>query len=273
MIRQADNIVALIVARNEEEYISKVISALKSQTLPLNNIILVDDGSTDETAIIAEKLGCIIISLPFHEESLVGNPDLAKRWNAGLNTVVEYSPDYVLLMGGDHVLPEDYVEELLAKMTDEIVVASGRIEGEGYTENAPRGSGRLVKASFWINENKMQYPISHGWESWLLFKAMQIGYEARCFREITSKIERPTSLGKAKSPGKAMYALGYDGKYAIGKCFLTFFRSPRAGLEIFWGWLRHENVERLDVAAFVNKMQKNRFWGRIWSFIKKGGRR
>ncbi len=262
----------MIVARNEEEHISKVISALKSQTLPLNNIVLVDDGSTDETATLAEKFGCIIISLPFHEESLVGSPDLAKRWNVGLNTVVEYSPDYVLLIGGDHVLPENYVVELLEKMTDEIVVASGRIEGEPYTENQPRGSGRLVKASFWIKENEMQYPVSHGWESWLLFKAMKMGFETRCFRDITSKIERPTTIKKLGA-GKAMYALGYNWKYTLSRCLVTFFKSPKAGLQMFWGWFRHKDVERLDVADFVNKMQSKRFWGRVWSFIKKGGRR
>lgn len=143
---KAENFVALIVARNEEERISRVISALKSQTFPINKVVLVNDGSTDETATIAERLGGIVMSLPFHEESLVGTPELDIRWNVGLYTVIEHSPDYVLLMGGDHVLPENYIEELLEKMTDKIVIASGRIEGEPYTENAPRGSGRLVKA-------------------------------------------------------------------------------------------------------------------------------
>ncbi len=264
---------ALIVARDEEEHIFDVISALNSQTVPIERVILVDDGSTDETANIAERLGCIVISLPFHEKSLVGTPELARRWNTGLNTVIGYSPDYVLLVGGDHILPENYIEELLPKMTDEIIVASGRIEGEPYTENAPRGSGRLVRAPFWINENEMQYPITHGWESWLLFKVMEMGFETRCFREITTRIERPTSLGKAKSLGKAMYALGYDWKYASGRCFLTFFKSPRAGIEMFWGWLRHEDVKRLDVSDYVNEMQNKRFWGRVWNIIKRGGRR
>lgn len=273
MTSQADNIIALIVARNEEEHISRVISALKSQTLPINKIVLVDDGSTDETATIAERLECIVISLPFHKESLVGTPELAKRWNAGLNTVIEHSPDYVLLMGGDHVLTENYVEELLAKMIDEIVIASGRIEGEVYDENSSRGSGRLVKTSFWIQVNEMQYPITHGWESWLLMKALQMGYETRCFREITTKIERPTSLRKSNSMGKAMYALGYDWKYASGRCFLTFFKSPRAGIEMIWGWLSHKDVEKLDVADFVNKMQNKTFWNRVWSIIKRGGRK
>jgi len=264
---------ALIVARDEEEHIFDVISALNNQTVPIERVILVDDGSTDETASIGKKLGCNVIYLPYHEGSLIGTPEIAERWNKGLKSVAKYSPEYVLLVGGDHILPENYVEELLPKMTDEIVIASGRIEGEGYTENAPRGSGRLVKASFWINENKMQYPVSNGWESWLLFKAMEMGYETKSFREIVTKIERPTSFGKAKSLGRAMYALGYDWKYALGRCFLTFFKSPKAGIKMLWGWLRHKDVKRLDVADFVNDMQSKRFWGRVLGVLKRGGRR
>lgn len=268
-----NKVVALIVARNEERYIFKVISAIKNQTLRISNIVLVDDGSTDETANIAEDFECNVISLPFHENILVGNPDLAIRWNIGLKAVMEYSPDYVLLMGGDHILPEYYVEDVINNMNDDIVIASGRISGEGFNETSPRGSGRIVKTFFWINLNNMKYPISYGWESWLLFKAMKLGYETKCFRNIVTKIERKTTLRNASSLGKAMYALGYDYKYCIGRCFLTFFRSPKAGIKMLWGWSIHKDVERLDVASFVNTMQKERFWNRLLDVIKRGGRK
>lgn len=266
-------IVALIVARNEERYIFKVISAIKNQTLPISNIVFVDDGSTDETASIVESLECILISLPYHEDSLIGKLDLVKRWNIGLKKVIEYSPDYVLLMGGDHILPDYYVEELLNNMTDDIVIASGRIVGEGFNETAPRGSGRIVKMSFWIKLHNIQYPISYGWESWLLFKAMQLGYKTKCFRDIVTKIERETTLNNSSSKGKAMYALGYDYKYCIGRCFLTFFRSPKAGIKMLLGWIMHKDVKRLDVANFVNIMQKERFWNKLLDVIKRGGRK
>jgi len=266
-------IVALIVARNEERQIFRVISALKNQTIPISHIVFVDDGSKDDTARIAESLDCILISLAYHEDNLVGKPDLAKRWNIGLKKVREYSPDYVLLVGGDHVLPEYYVEELLNNMTEEIVISSGRISGEGFNKIAPRGSGRLVKVSFWRDINKMQYPINYGWESWILFKAMQQGFETRCFKNIITKIERKTTLDNSRSIGKAMYALGYDYKYCIGRCFLTFFKSPKGGIKMLLGWLRHKDVVRFDFHNFVNTMQKERFWNKLLEIIKRGGRK
>lgn len=262
-----------MVVRNEETHIARVLSALSCQTFPIQQIILVDDGSIDATPTIAQSFGCTIVSLPFHEDNLVGTPELASRWNIGLKEIQKYAPDYVLLMGGDHVLPTDYLEKLITKMNDNIVIASGSIEGEPYSENSPRGSGRLVNTAFWMRINQMKYPISYGWESWLIFKAMQLGYEPRCFRDIQTNIERQTSLRKSKLLGKAMYALGYDWKYVLGRCFLTFIQSPKAGVDMLWGWRMHQDVERLDVADFVQRLQQKRFCEHIWSFLKKGGRK
>jgi len=70
-----------------------------------------------------------------------------------------------------------------------------------------------------------------------------------------------------------MYALGYDWKYALGRCALTFFKSPKAGIDMFRGWLLHRDVERLDVADWVNQIQKNIFWKRVLEIIKRRGRK
>ena len=271
------SVVAVITARNEEKILPETISLLKEQTLCLKRIVVVNDGSTDKTGEIAKSLGCTVIDLPHHKESFVGRPELAERLNAGLNVAILGNPlpDYVLIVGADHPLPPNYVEELVSRMESnaKLVVASGRIEGEPYTESAPRGSGRLVKTSFWKQISNVLYPIAWGWESWLLMKATQLGYETKCFKDLTTELKRPTRLGKAGYWGKAMYALGYDWKYSLGRCSLTFLKSPRAGLKMFWGWFRHKNVERLDTADWVNQLQKKQLWSRVWQIIKHGGRK
>jgi len=268
-------VVAVVTARNEENYIEQTLMCLRKQTLPLSEIIVVNDGSTDETGEKAKNLGCLVVDLPFHSESYVGRPELAERLNIGLKLAREENPDYVLIVGADHPLPPDYVEQLVKRMelNQKLGVASGYIQGEPYVETHPRGSGRLVKASFWRRINNMQYPVCWGWESWLCFKAMQLGFETKCFKELKTKVERATGLRKAGYLGKAMYALGYDWKYALGRCILTFLKSPKAGLSMFWNWFKHEDVERLDIADWVNNMQKKRFWSRVWRIIKHGGRK
>jgi len=188
---------------------------------------------------------------------------------------VEKDVDYALICGADHVLPKGYFEAIVSRMKTKpkTVVASGRIRGEPYFEFAPRGSGRVVDANFWREVGDLQYPVEWGWEAWLLYKAMQLGYKVRCFQDIVTDIQRPTRFGKTRLWGKAMYALGYDWKYALGRCALTFFKSPKAGLNMFLGWLPHKDVRSLDVADWVNLMQKNEFRKRVQTVIKYCGRK
>jgi len=264
----------VVKARNEEENIEKTLLALKRQTLKPTQIIVVDDGSTDKTAAIASRHADLVVQLPDRGYNIVGRPELAKVVNEGLARVKE-DVDYVMICDSDQIIPEDYVETLVERMKNNprIVIASGRAKGEPFRATHPRGTGRLVNAEFWRKTSGLRYPIEWGWESWLYFKAVQLGYEARSFKDVAIELKRPTSLGKAELWGKAMYALGYDWKYAIGRLAATFFKSPKAGLRMFWGWFHHKGVRRLDVADYVNQMQKNQFWKVVWNFIKSGGRR
>ena len=268
---------AVTCARNEDKNLPENLVALKNQTLRLRQIVVVNDGSTDKTGEIAEALGCTVINLPFHEKSFVGRPELAERFNVGLNAVTHPLPDYVLIVGADHPLPIRYVEQLVTRMESnkKLVVSSGRILGEPYYEAFPRGSGRLVKTWFWKQVSNLQYPVLWCWEEWLCFKAMQLGYEAKCFRDIVSKVKRPSgkSSSEVRGWGKAMYALGYDWKHVLARCIIIGLKSPRLGTHMLWGWIGHKDVKRSDVADWVNQMQKKQFWRRVWRIVKYGGRR
>ena len=174
MVDAMRKICAVICARNEKDNIAETINSLKSQTYPIDKIIVVDDGSIDGTGEIAKKLGCLVVRLPPHEESLVGRPELAERINEGLKLAKDFNPDYILIVGADHSLPRDYVEKLLERMEENprLVIASGVISKEPWMHLSPRGSGRLIKASFWREVSGLQYPVCWGWESWLCFKAL-----------------------------------------------------------------------------------------------------
>lgn len=54
----------VVCCHNEEKHLPKCLEALKGQTYPNFEIIVVDDGSTDRTAQIAEKRGVKLISIP-----------------------------------------------------------------------------------------------------------------------------------------------------------------------------------------------------------------
>lgn len=263
-------VVSLTAARNEARHLPAMLSTLQNQTMPLERMVLVNDGSTDETANIARNAGCTVLDRPYHQEDYSGRPELAKTLNVGLEEInrIVIPFDYIMIIGADHIVPPTYLEEIIRRMEADqrIVVASGAIEGEPYEETTPRGSGRVVRKSFWSGLNELRFPVAWGWESWVYLKALEMGYETRCFRDVTSQVQRPTRI-KAGGWGKAMYALGYDWKYALGRCVLTFRRNPRAGWVMFWNWVFHTNVKRLDVADWVAGWQRKRFWRRVKQIV------
>ncbi len=192
----------VVPARNEEKYIEGTLIALKNQTIPPDQIIVVDDGSKDRTGQIASKYADIVVRLPDRGHNALRKPELAEVVNEGLRRVKK-DVDYVLICGADHVLPKEYFEAVISRMkaNPKMVVASGRIRGEPYYEFGPDGSGRVVDTKFWREVSDLQYPLEWGWESWLFYKAMQLGYEVRRFRDVVTEVQRPTTLGKAMLSG------------------------------------------------------------------------
>lgn len=146
---------AVISARNEERNLTRVLGALRKQTLPLHQIVVVNDGSTDRTPEIAKELATEVLDLPYHEEDFSATLKLGQRFNARLAKLTPC--DYVLIVGADDFLPSHYVQTIVERMETNpyLVVASGTLRGEPSVETAVRGSGRLVKTWFWKTVNSL----------------------------------------------------------------------------------------------------------------------
>lgn len=250
------HIYAVVPARNEESRIGLTLESLLKQTLRIEKIIIVDDGSTDRTAEIARQYG-EVVSLPSHEKSYTGRPELAHVLNEGLKRIPD-DCDYVLIVGADHVLPEDYLEKLIIRMVQEDVkIASGHIKGEPYHPDMPRGSGRLY--DFKLLKEVGFFPVNWGWESYVIFKAMQMGFKVKQFKDIDAGRARPTSMDRKKLYyyGKAMRALGYDFLYVLGRSIL------RRSWSMIKGYLSKDVTRYDDIADFVKKWQRKNFVRRI----------
>ena len=98
------NIYIVVPAYNEENSISGVIGDLRKHNF--NNIIVVDDGSTDDTNIVAKKDGAVVIKHPI---------------NLGQGTAVKTGTDYALLLGAEIIVTFDADGQHLAKDLDNLV--------------------------------------------------------------------------------------------------------------------------------------------------------
>ena len=91
-IKKLNNISALIIAKNAEDNIKKCLKTLKKTNI--ENIILIDDFSTDKTPKIAENLGSIIFRRHL-------NNNFAAQKNFGLTKT---HSDWVFILDSDESL-------------------------------------------------------------------------------------------------------------------------------------------------------------------------
>ncbi len=93
---------------NEEETLPLVLESIPKQIKGVNEIEIqiVDDGSTDNTAMIAEKYGCRVIR---HKENL----GLGTAFRHGIESALENGADIFVNTDADNQYPSRYIQALI----------------------------------------------------------------------------------------------------------------------------------------------------------------
>lgn len=118
---------AVIRAYNEGAHIGRLLNGLKQQTVKVDEIIVVDSGSTDETVAIAEAAGCSIVPIAKSEFS----------FGRALNRGCAAATGDVLLFASAHVYPvyDTYVEHIVSAFDRVgVAIAYGRQIGDERTK-------------------------------------------------------------------------------------------------------------------------------------------
>ncbi len=247
----------VIPARNEEDVIAIPIMSLYSQTLRPELIVVVDDGSTDDTSEIASRLGAHVVRIRRSSNvSATGTPYLAFVFNKGFEVLEKEDLDFIMVSGAECFYPKDYVEKVVKRMIkDRCVIASGAAIGE---ESSPiigvRGAGRLINA-MWFRSIGFRYPMNYGFEAWIIFKALAQGLRVEVYRDVKFFVLRRTRMGinKAYFYGKAMKALGYNKIYVIARCIKTMLsHGTKQSKYMLVGYFRGGVTCYDDISKYVN---------------------
>ncbi|MDE1816529.1 MAG: glycosyltransferase family 2 protein [Thaumarchaeota archaeon] len=219
--------------KNGEKFLKKSIEFLLEQSIKPSLICVVDDGSTDNTPTILKELQqknneiIHIITLPdkgYDIRRLVHNLNAACEFVKESNK--EY--DYMLIGNEDVFFPKDYVERLIAEMekNTSLAVTSGTRGLERSDRfSLPEGAGRFVRSSF-FKQADYSFPSYYGYESWLLYKALQLGYKVKKFMDL--KYEHARDFGVEHGfveYGVAMRCLGYHPLFVLGRVLRNIVSS------------------------------------------------
>lgn len=116
VLRQAcKRLTAIIPAYNEAASLADTIRSLQHQTLPIDEIIVVDDCSTDETAEVATRLGVTVIRPEHNTGSKAGAQNVA---------LAQITTAYTMAVDADTILASDAVERLLVALDESRVAAA-----------------------------------------------------------------------------------------------------------------------------------------------------
>lgn len=125
------SVLIAIPALNEERSVGSVIEAVRKEQ-PAATVVVVDDGSTDRTAIVARQSGADVLSLPF-------NVGVGGAMRAAFLYALEVGADAVVQVDGDGQHDPAAIERLLNQLDDASVVIGARFAGAGsYRVRGPR---------------------------------------------------------------------------------------------------------------------------------------
>jgi glycosyltransferase involved in cell wall biosynthesis len=119
----APRVLVVIPAWNEQASVGAVISEVMTAN-PSVEVLVVDDGSGDDTALVADHAGALVCRLPF-------NLGVGGAMRAGYRYALRAGYDVVVQVDADGQHDPRYIETLVAGLSDADIVIGARFAGTG----------------------------------------------------------------------------------------------------------------------------------------------
>jgi glycosyltransferase involved in cell wall biosynthesis len=223
-------------ARNEEAFIGKTLDSVVTQTALPERWVIVDDGSTDQTAEIARSYATefpwieLLQRSPREDRSFAGK---VQAFNAGLERVASLPFDVIGNLDADISFDPDYLEFLMKKFASDptLGVAGTPFLENGYDsardsfegENHVAGGCQLFRTKCFQDVGGYVANPDGGIDWIAVTTARMKGWKTKSFAE--KRFHHYRTLGTAgKGPLRALFSYGEKDYYLGGSLVWQLFR-------------------------------------------------
>jgi glycosyltransferase involved in cell wall biosynthesis len=282
-----NKILIILPVKDEAEYIDKTLKSIVSQTLKPKKVIIVDDGSKDNTLEIVSKYSSVYSWIILLKKETDGpravGPGTIKSFNFGLSKENLEDYDYICKLDGDVEFKEEYFQSLITKFDSDpsLGAASGKsyIEKDGnkYPENihveTVAGQISFFRVSCFrsiggfVEQANFDGIACHrarmeGWKTWR-FPDDELAF---IHLRIMGSSHRSIYTGRIRW-GRSLYYIGTHPIYLLVACVYRSLEYPYivGGILIFFGyissWIRKDT--QYEYPGFKKSV-------RAWQFERLG---
>jgi biofilm PGA synthesis N-glycosyltransferase PgaC len=268
--------------RNEADYLPRTIDSVLSQTIRPSQWIIVNDGSTDETARVIEEAAAQhswikTVHRPDRGSRRAGG-GVVEAFYAGLNLLLDEEWEYLVKLDGDVTFESDYFARCFFQFEQEprlgigggliCNMVSGTLCPESKLDPAfhVRGATKIYRRNAWDSIGGL-VPAA-GWDTVDELKANMLGWLTQTFPKITIVHHRPAGAAYGAwsnwtKNGRANYVAGYHPIFMLVKCFSRIFMKPYgvAALGLWVGFCGGyvKRTWRVDDPALIRYFQRQQF--------------
>ena len=266
---------------NEEAFIKQSLTSLLNQTHPAKQLVVVDDGSTDNSVAIIRSLADIHPNLTLiatdEPSTYAPGEKVVRAFMRGFN-VLKLNWDVICKFDADIIFPDNYLEKI-----NEAFISNDKLGMFGGLLAIPKKDTWVVECI--SRDNHLRGPIKAyskacyaevgglrtalGWDTLDELLALQRGYQVKIDKDLIVKHLRPTGQNynykDAVGKGRLFYQLGYGlflGVLATVKWSFTQRASLLAALGGFLGaWLssKSKHVTKQE-ARFIRNYRWSQFF-------------
>jgi poly-beta-1,6-N-acetyl-D-glucosamine synthase len=282
--------VIITPVRDEEKYVEATIRSVTSQTILPAEWIIVDDGSSDNTAEIAERH-----TTQFPWIHVIRKPNRGFRkpgggvieaFYDGYKTLRYNDWDFLVKLDGDLTLSANYFEKCFEHFALDVKLGVGggeiyhELRGEQTLEANPkfhvRGATKIYRRACWEAIGSLLQ--SPGWDTIDEVKANMLGWKSYSFSELHILHHRITGTAEGAFRGRikhgvACYISGYHPLFLMASCLSKLVQKPyvAGSFAIAYGflkgyWTHTPRVKDAELIRYLRNQQLRRLCGldTIW---------